>query len=304
MFKDKYLKYKLKYNNLKNDLLKQEGGGGRQDPTVFFKVFNQIKVIPLTDQQSNNIFNKLKTSIPKCCSTNVTYYDILSILSNNFNDSIYLVGGAVRDYIQSNYDASTINDIDINYTTEPNIIKDRLKQISSLKEYKIDERNYIVVGSKKESEYLEGFYILPTSYEPKTLESKSNSLMMEILSPTKIQIIDLFNGQGIEEAKNKIWSAPTDKYIEWLSSTKKILWRMLKFKLRGYNIPPETSRAVYNYWLTNSDKIDIIDTYQWQNMWWTLNPNDCEKIIDILIKECLEMIKILFTKKLVIPNKT
>jgi hypothetical protein len=270
-----------------------------------FSNFPEKKVIPLSDANTQKVLTKLKMPIPECCKKQVSYYDILQTLSKNFTEPIYIVGGAVRDFMQTE-DTSTMNDIDINYTINPAEVETLLSTNFEIINFYKDKRNYIRVGPKSRADYLEGFYVKPQTYEPYTLECKMNSLMF-CISKDAIHLIDLFGGAALEQAKQKIWEAPTTDYREWFKAQPKLLWRLVKFELRGYTVPLETKQAVYTYWIQNKDSIS---DYYWQNMWWTLNPELIQKIMNQIFKDCKEvnqdyytLFDIFLEKKLIIANK-
>jgi hypothetical protein len=290
---------------LKPEVKKCEGGGyNLSEVNNFFTPnFPNLKIIEMDDTDTNKIMAKLKTMIPECCNATTTYYDVLKAISKNFTEPVYIIGGCVRDYMITK-DVNTMNDIDINYTILPEEVENLLIEPLQIKTFYKDERNYIRIGPKSRSDYLEGFYIIPTSYSEYSLESKMNSLLF-LIESTKIFLIDLFGGESLSDAKSKIWSSPTEDYSKWMGIKKTMLWRMLKFELRGYTVPFNTKKAVYNYWLTS----DISD-YDWQNIWWTLDPTKLKEIIELIKNDCIEvdinygdLLQLFIKKGLLISNK-
>jgi hypothetical protein len=271
----------------------------------YFKNFPDTKITTLDNDDYEKIITKLKKPIPECCNNpNTSYYDVITLLSKQFKEPIFIVGGAVRDYmITKNTDE--MNDIDINYTIDTNEVEKLLIDPLGITSFYKDERNYIVVGPKSRSDYLEGFHINPQTYTSTNLECKMNSLLFKI-NKNSIDLIDFFGGEALNDAKNKIWASPTNNYDLWLKSTPKLLWRLLKFELRGYTVPIETKQKVYEYFINDID----IPIYRWENMWWTLDQTNIRKIIEQIIQDCNE-IKInygdllykLVIKQLLIPNK-
>jgi hypothetical protein len=283
------------------------GGANDEDQINNIKLlFNKftINIQKLDSNDNNKIFNKLNKPIPECCQSDITYLQILEKLSDNFEKPIFIVGGAVRDFMKTK-NTDNMNDIDINYTIDPSKIESLLSNLN-INHYFKDDRNYIRIGPKTRADYLEGFYITNQTYNPNMMECKMNSLMFTFIN-NQVYFIDLFNGEGLYQAINNIWEAPTIKYDEWFNNQPKLLWRLLKFELRGYIVPVETKKAVYNYWIINNDKIK---DYYWENMWWTLSPDNIQNIINLIIKDCNEIninpvniIKIFIDKKLLIANK-
>lgn len=259
---------------------KQRGGDLDATDRTTFEGFDLFE-LELGADDTANLLSKLKEKIPKSCRTTdgtcrpSTYFDVLSAISGGFSENVYLFGGSVRDFIRTG-DVSTLNDIDINYTTEVFDVRSRLDKLGV--NYKMDDRNYIVAGDKGEHEYLEGFYLAPLTYNKDNLESPGNSLLLKVKSETSMSVIDLFGGQGIEDAKDNVWRSPTSNYKAWLTNQKKLLWRMIKFKLRGYTVPQETSDEVYKFWATSS----AITGYSWENMWWSLPGNKLGEILKLL----------------------
>lgn len=260
----------------------------------------------LNAKDTKNIITKLKNEIPECCKINVSYYDVLQRLSENWKQPIYIVGGAVRDYMMTK-DVSTMNDIDINYTTTPDKVVNLLTDLQ-ITEWHMDSRNYIRVGPKAREDYLEGFHINPYVYEDKKheLECKMNSLAF-LIENEDVYLIDFFGGEALDHAINKIWASPTNDYQEWLKYQEKLLWRLLKFELRGYTVPEATKYQVYSWFINSPDKIPI---YRWENLWWTVHPDKLDKVVDLIERDCLEvglnpmtLIKNMVNKKVLIGNK-
>ena len=273
-----------------------------------YETYPKIKFTILDEEDTAKIVSKLQQSIPECCSDDsVSYLVILEKLSKNWMTPIFIVGGAVRDYMVTK-SIETMNDIDINYTIHPTEIDNALIDLPIKKLYK-DERNYIRIGPKSRADYLEGFYINPLQSKSYELECKMNSLMFMIDYKNDeyiINLVDLFGGEALTQALSKIWEAPTTDYNMWLNANPKLFSRLLKFELRGYTVPLETKRAVYQYYI---DDINIT-IYSWQNLWWTVSPDKLALILDLIIRDCKELglepttlINKLVEKKLIIANK-
>ena len=285
--------------------------GGYYTDTILeqkFKNYPNIKFTTLDEKDTANIVKKLQENIPQCCGDDsVSYAVILEKLSKNWTTPIFIVGGAVRDYMTTK-SIETMNDIDINYTIDPMEIDSVLSTLP-IKEMYRDERNYIRIGPKSGGDYLEGFNINPFQTEPYQLECKMNSLMFMIdYKDDKyiINLVDLFEGEALRQALNKIWEAPSTDYDSWLIYTRVMLWRLLKFELRNYTVPLETKKAVYQYYIND----DNISDYTWQNLWWTISPDKLNLVLDLIIRDCKEsgleptnLINKLVQKNLIIANK-
>ena len=263
--------------------------GGYYTDTIVeqtFENYPNLKITTLDQEDTDKIVNKLQENRPDCCSNDsVTYAVILERLSKNWTTPIFIVGGAVRDFMTTK-STKNMNDIDINYNIDPKQIDNALGDLPITEKFK-DERNYIRIGPKSRDDYLEGFYINPFERTPYRLESKMNSLMLIIdYKDGKyiINLVDLFGGDAQRQAVEKIWEAPTVEYDKWLDG-KNLLWRLLKFELRGYTVPLKTKKAVYQHFINDNN----ISDYTWQNLWWTIDPNKLNEVLEYIIRDCNEI---------------
>jgi len=250
-----------------------------------------------------NVYAKLMQQIPfscrsgkfcdKICGENPhppTYMEIFRMIQKIGNLPIMIYGGAVRDFIQTNYDILTMNDIDINYNTNYYNITDFLskntrKREHCFKHYTNESKKYILFGDKYEDEegkYLEGFQIVRnTTFDSYSfLESRCNSLSIVVdfdkTGGVNFYLIDFFNDSGINDAKRKIFCASfidadltEENLLEWVSHSKKTkaLWRIFRFMLRGYTVEPNTAIAIYKYWWANRKNNDLPNKIEWDKIW-------------------------------------
>ena len=106
-------------------------------------------------------------------------------------------------------------------------------------------------------------------------------------------IIDFFGGESLREAQAQIYSAPIpgdeiandDLWNRWVSNPKndKLLYRLLKFKARGYTIDDRTARTIYNYWVEHPED----GNRDWDAMWKVLDENQSHAIMN-MFREHLE----------------
>jgi hypothetical protein len=261
-----------------------------------------------------NLYSKLMQPIPfscrkglfcdKICGQNLpTYMEIFIMIQKKikYNLPIMIYGGAVRDYIQQNYNIDTLKDIDINYNTNYNDIIDFLSQNKRTREhcykhYSDEKKRYILFGDKyedTEGRYLEGFQIIKnTNFNRYSfLESRCNSLsiIVDVDNDNNIDfyVIDFFNDFGINDAINKIFCASfferdftEENLLEWVSHSKKTkaLWRMFYFMLKGYTVEPNTAITIYQYWWENRFNSELANRIEWDKIWDILPIKDVENI--------------------------
>jgi hypothetical protein len=287
--------------------------GGYYTDTILGKTFinyPNVKFTRLNEHDTANIVRKIQQNIPECCNNeSITYATIFEKLSNNWSIPIFIIGGSVRDYMTTK-SIGMMNDIDISYTIHPTLVHEALAPLPITSFYK-NEKNYIRIGPKHRNDHIEGFYRNPFENFDYQLECKMNSLMFMIDYKDGeyiIHLVDFFGGEALEQAEHKIWEAPTTNYTLWLKSfdNNNLLWRLLKFELRGYTVPLETKRAVYQHFIHDSN----IREHTWQKMWSIISPDKLDLMVDLIIRDCEEvgldstiLINKLIAKKLIAVAK-
>jgi hypothetical protein len=247
----------------------------------------------------------LGQELPESCKPNTdcvkpTYMEVINniknsetyVSSNYIEKPVYLYGGSVRDYIW-NLDhpqdqQRVVNDVDINYTADFYSIMETLETVypNVFKEFK-EAGKYLIVGNHDAPEYLEGFSLTRRTYTPAELESRGNSLAVRVNGFNDYIVVDLFNGESINDAVNNIYHAPilnkdynnNQLWQNWVSNSRnyKLLYRMLKFKKRGYTIDTKTAITILNYWGTiGATRND--GNLNWWRVWDSGKPEDAAAI--------------------------
>lgn len=180
-----------------------------------FHTFPSVVSHRLDASESEGLKAVLNKYIPKSLmkddasrSVPYKYVQVLNVMSNNWEQPIYIYGGAARDYVNSGFKATPglLNDIDVNTNTNE-VMLARLKLLPNLAYEYNREKEYLRIGSKDVGEYLEGFSFQTGRYEYWKLESKCNSLSIKINS-THAYAIPLNersrrSSMSIQEARNK-----------------------------------------------------------------------------------------------------
>jgi hypothetical protein len=268
----------------------------------------KVKTTILERNDYQKIMHKLKTHIPDCCTgeKKISYYDIIKAISHDFTDNIYIYGGTVRDFIRTR-DIESIHDIDVWYTISP---KEAYRIVSRLPVRRmINKYDHIIIGNKIRGNNMDLLPFQPKKLnKPYLLESKMNSLFFQI-KKDQIILYDLFNGDASKDAEQKIWRAPSTDYQKWLSNKKLLLWRLLKFELRGYSVPLETKQEVYKYYFRRKNR----SMQECDKLWKRIDPDLVEETIRQLCQDLDEVrdhigisscdyFKLLIEKKLLVPN--
>lgn len=91
---------------------------------------------------------------------------------------------------------------------------------------------------------LEGHMMMRPVMRPEDMESPANALMVDLAEMTLLDP----TGLGLEDARARVWRIPPDadrdEWIDQLGGPRR-LWRMLKFRLRGYRVPPADVELIY-----------------------------------------------------------
>jgi len=277
----------------------------------------KMSVFELEGELKDKFNAKIHEKIPlscriteKCkrtCEKNPpSYIEIFNLIQKIGNKQIMVYGGSVRDFIRTS-DIITLNDIDINYSTDYFDIMNYLKSIthndrnSCFKYYSDENKRYILFGDKYQDEsgkYLEGFQIIPRTFDENSyLESRGNSLGIVVdvgdYDVNHFYLFDFFGGLGISDALNNVFCAPfvdselTETNLHaWITQYKKsdVLWRVFKFALRGYRIEPATMITIFKYWWENTSNRELVE---WNKIWDSL-PIERANDIFILIKMQLD----------------
>jgi hypothetical protein len=277
----------------------------------------QVKCYGIKPPNQQFLDTLLGQQIPLSCKPDTvcvepTYMEVINniknaetYVSNNYIEKpAYLYGGSVRDYIWNvahpQGKQREVNDVDINYTADFYSIKETLETVypNVFKEF-MESSKYLVVGNHDkpknpentdDPEYLEGFSLTRRTYTPAELESRGNSLAVRVNGFNDYIVVDLFNGESVNDAINNIYHAPIlnkdydndQLWQNWVSNSRnyKLLYRMLKFKMRGYTIDTKTAITILNYWGTiGATRND--GNLNWWRVWDSGKPKDATKIFGI-----------------------
>jgi hypothetical protein len=201
----------------------------------------------------------------------ITYFQLFRTFSGHDHQKnrphlVLLKGGCVRDVLQG-VAPSAVNDIDIIHTMP--FSKARFGVPYGLNAQNIQyyeshsaTHKYIKVGQQRDSatdtEPVD--CVAETHFPPlEKYEAPVNTLFInvthgrrnarQVMQPELDRVYDI-TGKGMDHLKQHVWGAPTQEVLQhphWLSNA--MLWRMLKFAIRGYRVSTRTKLALYRHWL-------------------------------------------------------
>lgn len=199
----------------------------------------------------------LDGKIPESCRYKrgacATYREVIDRITADGTRKAYVSGGLVRDLV-TGADVEKA-DVDIKFGK---IGKTALKSIFDDLgvAMRVDAKpayTYFFVGCDPDNQ-LEGHMILPD--KPVDMESPANSLMVDLADMTLIDP----TGVGLEDARKRVWRIPPAADRDaWFDKPggPRLLWRMMKFRLRGYKVPPEDVDFVYRKFASAERKGDV-----------------------------------------------
>ena len=187
----------------------------------------------------------LDSDIPESCRYKrgacATYRQVIDRISDGGKRKVYASGGLVRDIVTGR-DVSAA-DVDIKFgrmgkTALRSVFDDMglAMRVDANAAY-----TYFFVGCDPENQ-LEGHMVVPE--RPTDVESPANALMVDLADMTLLDP----TGYGMADARAKVWRIPPDANRDsWIDrpSGVRLLWRMIKFRLRGFKVPADDVRFIY-----------------------------------------------------------
>lgn len=187
----------------------------------------------------------LDSEIPESCrykhGSCATYRQVIDRILDGGKRKVYVSGGLVRDIVTGKDISSA--DVDIKFgkmgrTALRSVFDDMglAMRVDAQPAY-----TYFFVGCDPDLQ-LEGHMM--SSTKPSDIESPANALMVDLADMTLLDP----TGHGLADARSNVWRIPPDadrdKWIDRPAGAR-LLWRMIKFRLRGYKVPPEDIEFVY-----------------------------------------------------------
>ena len=215
-----------------------------------------------------------------------SYQEISSEIGKISNTPVYAYGGSIRDFVK-NFSTEGINDFDINYITPHHEVNNYFNEHAcNLKKIYNADIGYISIGDLTNvKDHIEGFYQSP-DFTSSQFEAKCNSLSLHIPRPdcNLVYIVDPFDSLGIQEARIKRYSGPIynmddpDEFNKWITNERafKIIYRMLKFARRGFNIDNTTFRVIIAKFCENIDRKDKSVEQAHSQIWIQLAMKDAD----------------------------
>jgi hypothetical protein len=258
-------------------------------PDLFNKnSFSRIVRRPLDEQKQSTLLSYLKKTVGE--SETVTYRGIIRYLQRDGN-TVMIMGGFVRDLIRGSVSDSKMLDIDINHTASSSRVTQMQSELS-IKQFTRDETRtppYFCVGDSR-GEHLDAFQFPKGGYRTHHAEAPINFLFIEL--DRKCQSATLVDPTGIGryDSQQLVWRCPCAERRrkrtykkkckkQWANATlfapnEKLIFRMLKFRQRGYNIDPWTEAVLWDRLKANPG----LSAYTKARIWKLLDPADYESI--------------------------
>ena len=243
------------------------------DPERHFKTTQRLA---LNLAQIRAVQRKLNDTIPRSCLHRqcepVVYFDFIQRISHP-SQPVFLFGGCVRDFVHAGMlHMHAGADLDINFTCSLEKVKTTLQEFRMINKRVEPSKSFFVLGDKRHHEKLEGTRLGSHEYRPETIEAPCNALLLCLET---YEIIDL-TGNGVADAKAKLYRAPIRDHAAWLRGSRKLLWRVIKFKMRGFAIETATERSVYRHYVPHMSKTEL------KKIWKILQVAHASQVLQIL----------------------
>lgn len=249
---------------------------------VFSNFPNKV-IVKITPSQEAMLKSALDRKVPLSDGSLTSIRDLIDTIRGK--DSIVLLkGGVVRDIVAG---VDVLGDVDVvYYGITFKDVQDRLS-----KRYgQLDYANYVdAIGLLTIGEGLNSLDATRLSMEDECqFDSYMNSLLLDF---RKGCIIDVL-GKGIRDARINVWRIPCSNHQKWLKYTRISLWRMIKFKFRGFVVPDNDATTIYKHFYEHAESLDI-------NVWrrHALGGIPRDKVVDH-ISDMVKHIDDLHAKKL------
>ena len=234
----------------------------------------------LTKEQIKRINERLNESISDCFNPPLSFKNIIRHLKRNNTVPIFIHGGGIRDLLLD----KPIKDIDLIICDNIKSVRIRLHSLPGLIKnmfskcfrWNIKTFPYFKIGIDEKNQ-LEG--VCMDIFDPCQSDSRMNSLLLEISNSWTVH--DTFRGKGISDTYNESWISPIiDCKCVNDNSWQRLLPRLMKYKLAGYNVPKNTTNYIYSYSISNHSKV------VWNMMWKILDEKNYINIFELIYNDC------------------
>lgn len=228
----------------------------------------------------------LESDIPDSCrfkhKSCATFKQVIKKIEEGGKRKVYLSGGLVRDLVSGEDISAADVDMKFSQMSKADLIKlfEKMGLASSVQTGK--GYTYFFVGCNQDVQ-LEGTMMEPPGGPP-SMESPANALYIDMSDMT----LHDPTGVGIEDAKKKVWRIPPDANKEaWYDRPRAgvLLWRMMKFRLRGFKVPREDIVFLYRKFAA-AEKAGGVKPAEYRNVInQVANPVN---IVELMIKDAGE----------------
>lgn len=224
----------------------------------------------------------LDSGIPESCrykhKSCATFRQVINKIEDGGKRKVYIAGGLIRDLISGEDVSSADVDVKFSQASKAELIKifEKMGLASFVPPGK--GYTYFFVGCNLDIQ-LEGFMLQPPGGPP-SMESPANALYVDLST----MILHDPTGVGIEDAKKKVWRIPpnADK-SEWYDRPRAgvLLWRMMKFRLRGFRVPAEDIVFLYRKF-AEAEKAGTVKAAEYRNV---INQADPVAVVELMIRD-------------------
>jgi len=236
-----------------------------------FKQFPNAKITTLGEQEAKLLESVLRRRVQVGSSGRQTAIRTLVNLAESSSSSamVFLKGGVPRDVVA----LEEPRDVDATYVGTDwrkvlKVYQDQFTTDLELTQF-VPGMGLLGVGDGDDS-----FDIGALHMHQCSVDCLCNSLLIHASTKT---LIDPW-GSGAQDAREKVFRIPCDDRSAWATSVRQPLWRMLKFRLRGFTVPQDDLKFIYTHFVEGADTHDAVVWGDGASRVLQLDPLACSEI--------------------------
>ena len=244
----------------------------QKDVSRAFRHFPNAKITTLGEQETALLESVLRRRVLVGSSGKQTAIRTLVNLAESSSSSamVFLKGGVPRDIVG----LEEPRDVDAAYVGTDwkkvlKVYRDHFNKDLDLTQY-VPAIGLLGVGDGDES-----FDVGSLHMHQCSVDCLCNSLLIHASTKT---LIDPW-GAGAQDARERVFRIPCEDKGAWANSIRQPLWRMLKFRLRGFTVSQDDLKFIYTHFVEGANTHDMVVWEDGASKVLQLDPLACSEIV-------------------------
>lgn len=211
-----------------------------------FHRFNSTRITVLTRSELKATTSAVRRQVNFGKSRRVSISTIISAIETYKKGSlVFLKGGAPRDIVSD----QVPHDIDVAYwgISHAEIVRALKEQLGFAVRSTSSASAVASIGLVQLGMGQDTFEASKLKVGEHESDAPANALLIHV--GTRL-LIDP-HGCGLKDAKDRVWRIPSKDRELWARTTRVAVWRMLKFRVRGFSVPEKDQAFIYDDFLQN-----------------------------------------------------